>query len=150
MKMTRTLAVVLLLAGATIAAADFDLSWNTIDGGGALFTTGGAFELSGTIGQPDAGSATGGGWSLTGGFWNAGLAAPCGGTTRGDSNCDGGVDFDDIDCFVAALIDEGAWQVCAGNGGCDFRCANDINQDQSVDFNDIDGFVACMVNGGCP
>jgi hypothetical protein len=49
---------------------DLDLSWNTIDGGGATFSTGSQFELGGTIGQPDAGGPmTGGGFSLSGGFW---------------------------------------------------------------------------------
>ena len=48
---------------------DFDLSWYTVDCGGAMFTTGGGFELSGTIGQPDAGVMTGGTFELVGGFW---------------------------------------------------------------------------------
>ncbi|MCG3132019.1 MAG: hypothetical protein FLDDKLPJ_02829 [Phycisphaerae bacterium] len=56
----------------------YDLSWFTIDGGGAMRTAGGGFELSGTIGQPDAGPATpmtGGGFELSGGFW-PGAGAP--------------------------------------------------------------------------
>jgi hypothetical protein len=32
----------------------FDLSWSTMDGGGGT-STGGAYAVSGTIGQPDAG-----------------------------------------------------------------------------------------------
>lgn len=32
-------------------------------------STGGEFELSGTIGQPDAGKMSGGDFTLTGGFW---------------------------------------------------------------------------------
>lgn len=56
---------------ALVATADYDLSWWTVDGGGAMQMTGGAFELSGTIGQPDASPQvlTGGGYELTGGFW---------------------------------------------------------------------------------
>ena len=34
---------------------EFDLSWYTIDAGGGSRSTGGDFELSGTMGQPDAG-----------------------------------------------------------------------------------------------
>jgi hypothetical protein len=49
----------------------FDLSWNTIDGGGGT-STGGSFSLSGTIGQPDAGAMSGGNFTLVGGFWAAG------------------------------------------------------------------------------
>ena len=49
----------------------FDLSWLTIDGGGSTPSTGGAFSLNGTAGQPDAGQASGGAFSLLGGFWGA-------------------------------------------------------------------------------
>ena len=47
----------------------FDLSWHTIDGGGGS-SSGGVFELAGTIGQPDSGGPmTGGTIELLGGFW---------------------------------------------------------------------------------
>ena len=60
-----------------VMAQSFDLSWNTIDGGGATATTGGNFTLSGAIGQSDAGGPmTGGNFTLNGGFWPA--AAPAG------------------------------------------------------------------------
>ncbi len=49
----------------------FDLSWSTVDGGGATSSTGGTFGLGGTIGQPDAGRQTGGAFTLDGGFWGA-------------------------------------------------------------------------------
>lgn len=45
------------------------LTWYTIDGGGASASTGGSFSLSGSIGQPDAGSMGGGSYQLNGGFW---------------------------------------------------------------------------------
>jgi len=47
----------------------YDLTWNTVDGGGYTFSTGGGYALGGTVGQPDAGALTGGGYTLTGGFW---------------------------------------------------------------------------------
>jgi hypothetical protein len=47
----------------------YDLTWSTIDGGGGMFSTGGTYELSGTIGQPDAGTQSGGTYTLNGGFW---------------------------------------------------------------------------------
>ncbi len=50
----------------------YDLSWNTIDGGGGSGPTGGALTLSCTIGQPDAGFFTGGAFTLGGGFWKGG------------------------------------------------------------------------------
>ncbi|HET9496461.1 MAG TPA: S-layer homology domain-containing protein, partial [Chloroflexia bacterium] len=49
----------------------FDLSWATVDGGGGTFSTGGPYSLGGTIGQPDAGTMSGGNFSLDGGFWGA-------------------------------------------------------------------------------
>ncbi len=48
----------------------YDLTWSTIDGGGAMNAAGGAYTLGGTAGQPDAGAAmSGGGYTLVGGFW---------------------------------------------------------------------------------
>jgi hypothetical protein len=49
----------------------YDLTWNTFDGGGAMFSAGGSYSLGGTIGQADAGSiASGGAYALNGGFWS--------------------------------------------------------------------------------
>ena len=59
----------------------YELAWSTIDGGGAMNATGGAYTLGGTIGQPDAGAAmNGGGYTLVGGFW--GGAGPAGAPAR--------------------------------------------------------------------
>ncbi len=55
----------------TALSTGYDLSWYTIDGGGATFSTGGGYSLGGTIGQPDAGSLSGGSYQLTGGFWSS-------------------------------------------------------------------------------
>ena len=68
----------LLMAGGQTAAAQtgggYDLTWNSVDGGGTTFSTGGGYSLGATIGQPDAGAASGGAYSLRGGFW-AGVPA---------------------------------------------------------------------------
>jgi hypothetical protein len=75
----RRLALVLLMLlvtailGKGVAVAQtgggYDLTWNTIDGGGGT-STGGGYQLSGTLGQPDAGATLSGGvYSLSGGFW---------------------------------------------------------------------------------
>ena len=53
----------------------YDLSWYTIDGGGATFSTGSSYSLGGTIGQPDAGLMAGGSYVLSGGFWVTSLSA---------------------------------------------------------------------------
>ena len=47
----------------------YEISWYTIDGGGAQNLQGGTYSLSGTIGQFDAGSQSGGSYTLNGGFW---------------------------------------------------------------------------------
>jgi len=62
-----------LLLGTTAFAqtgGDWDLSWNTIDGGGTT-SAGGDYSLSGTAGQPDAGVHEGTDYTMEGGFWNA-------------------------------------------------------------------------------
>ncbi len=53
----------------------YDLTWNTIDSGGQMFSTGNGYELGGTIGQADAGTLSGGSYSLQGGFWPASIPA---------------------------------------------------------------------------
>ena len=65
------LAAILLLVPVVLAQSggDYDLTWNTVDGGGATFSTGGPYSLGGAIGQPDAGLLTDGDYTLTGGFW---------------------------------------------------------------------------------
>ncbi len=70
----------------------------------------------------------------------------------GDSNSDDAVDFADIDCFVAALVDERVWRTCSDRHDAAsqaFGCANDINQDGSINADDIDGFIGCVVASGC-
>ena len=64
-------ASLLFLVTATIAhAQSYSIDWYKIAGGGGT-STGGTYQVSGTIGQPDAGGAmTGGSYSLTGGFWS--------------------------------------------------------------------------------
>ena len=57
-----------LLSLVNTAPAQYQIDWYTIDGGGGR-STGGAFILEGTIGQPDAGNMIGGSYTLAGGFW---------------------------------------------------------------------------------
>ncbi len=59
----------------------------------------------------------------------------------GDGNCDGVVNFFDIDALVAALNGPAAY--AAAYPGCD-RPACDINRDGVIDFFDIDPFVSCL------
>lgn len=50
-------------------AQDYAIDWYTIDGGGGT-STGGVYTVSGSIGQPDAGTMSGGQFTLQGGFWS--------------------------------------------------------------------------------
>lgn len=107
----------------TAGPPDYDLSWFTIDGGGAMRSTGGNFELSGTIGQPDAGMRTGGDFQLFGGFWFPVVA--------GDGNGDGVVDLVDYDVFEGCL---------AGPGGetPDDQCSSfDTDGSGAIDLGDF-------------
>ncbi len=113
-------------AGVWTVAIQFDVDWFTIDGGGVMRSTGGDFELSGTIGQPDAGVLEGGGFVLTGGFW-FGLS-PC------DCNEDGGINLYDYSAFEACF---------SGPDGIlpDSTCACfDLDSDGDVDLLDFSTF----------
>ena len=57
-------------------SASYDLSWWTVDGGGAVGAgSPGPYTLGGTSGQPDAGPVlANGGYTLAGGFWGGAAA----------------------------------------------------------------------------
>ena len=76
-------------------AQSFEIDWFTIDGGGSMSNEARGLEVSGTIGQPDAGVMTGGGLTLTGGFW---FEIPL-----GDCEEDGDVDLIDTYWFTRCL-----------------------------------------------
>ena len=65
----------LLLASAPSWAQPFSMDWYNISGGGGT-STGGAYSISGTIGQPDAGAMSGGNFTLQGGFWSVTSIVP--------------------------------------------------------------------------
>jgi hypothetical protein len=65
---------------------------------------------------------------------------------RADPNCDGRIDFFDIDPFLMALFDEPGY--AAAYPEC-WRITADINRDGLVNFFDIDPFIACLF-GVCP
>lgn len=94
-RMNRVLTLVVLTCASMAVAQEFEIAWHTIDGGGAMNSTGGNFELSGTIGQPDAGVMTGGAFLLTGGFWFE--------QVPGDCNADGGVNSFDYGGFEPCM-----------------------------------------------
>ena len=63
-------AVVAVMLVSMVVRALYSIDCYDVSGGGGT-STGGVYAVSGTIGQPDAGTAmSGGGFSLTGGFWS--------------------------------------------------------------------------------
>ena len=130
-----TLALIGLAA--RVGAQTYAIDWHTVDGGGHMVSTGGGFELGGTIGQHDAGTVlTGGTYQLTGGFWS--VATPvC--TCPGDMNGDGQRNGKDLQQFVT----------CAVSGGS-CSCA-DMNGDSAVTATDITLLVNGLLAGSaCP
>jgi hypothetical protein len=122
-------------AGSLIASSaqggDFDLCWYTFDGGGAMCTTGEYFELSGTIGQPDAGPVSAGGdFTLTGGFWA--VAGSAGESCPADFDDDGDVDTADLLHLL------GCWAT-----GC-----GDVDGDGDTDTADLLALLGAW--GECP
>ena len=77
----KTLLLYLALCAAASAQSGgpWSITSSTLDGGGSR-ATGGAWTLTGTIGQPDATPAvfTGGPWTGSGGFWPGISALPNG------------------------------------------------------------------------
>jgi hypothetical protein len=58
-----------LLLVCNSAFAQYSIDWFTVDGGGST-TSDGVYEITGTIGQPDAGSVIAGNYVIEGGFWS--------------------------------------------------------------------------------
>ncbi len=65
---------------------------------------------------------------------------------RADVNCDGAIDFFDIDPFILALFDPAGY--AAAHPDC-LLTAADVDGSATVDFFDIDPFVDCLFNGAC-
>jgi hypothetical protein len=128
----RIAGLVCLALTAAAAAQQFEITRSTIDGGGVMRSTGGNFELSGTIGQPDAGTMTGGAFELNGGFWFP--------LDLGDCQEDGDVDLLDHDLFESCLTGPGG---VAPVGSC--RCF-DVNASGHVDLIDFAEIQAAFTN----
>ncbi len=120
--------VTLTTTALLMAAGDppFEITRSTIDGGGVMNSTGGNFELSGTVGQPDAGVMTGNDFELTGGFWFP--QAP------GDCNYDSAINLFDFDAFADCMNG-------SGGGLIEPECVCfDVDLDADVDLHDFGSF----------
>ena len=133
MKHFAILVVALVLSTLTTAArGQLAIDWYTVDGGGTMLSTGGSIELSGTIGQADAGAMGSGTTTMFGGFWAIELVPTL---CPADFNQDGGVDGSDVDAFFIS------WE----NG----EPPADINLDGGVDGQDVQFFFEVWEAGGC-
>ncbi len=77
--MKRRMSTVVATLGATVLISSapgqtYEVTWYTVDGGGVMNASGGVYEVSGTIGQPDAGELSGATYAVKGGFW---VPLPC-------------------------------------------------------------------------
>ena len=89
----------ILTATAVLVAAgppEYEITRFTIDNGGVMRSTSGEWELSCTIGQPDAGTMASSEFELTGGFWFESPPTDC--------NDDGIVSLLDHETFAACLL----------------------------------------------
>ncbi len=121
----RTIVILLSITVGAAFAQDYAIDWHTVNGGGGMWSTGGTYELGGTIGQPDAGAMTGGDFQLTGGFWYERVC--------GDCNYDGGVTLADFQGFETCLS--------GPDGGLGLGCSClDFDADEDVDLADFAGF----------
>ena len=136
---SRSAFLVAALGLAAIAGAA-QIDWSTVDGGGAMVTTNGAFELSATVGQHDAGGPMcGGGFELVGGFW----AISGGARSTGDADGDGDVDLEDHLQFTDCMAGPGAPPSPAAPSvtAHDCLCVFDFDDDEDVDVIDWVGFI---------
>src|ERR1035437_2991597 len=68
--MKKLLLSLFLIIPTICIAQTYSVDWYKIAGGGGP-STGGTYQVNGTIGQPDAsGALSGGQYSVTGGFWS--------------------------------------------------------------------------------
>lgn len=98
-----------LLASVALSGELYTVEWSAISSGGVVRSQGGNFDLSGSIGQPHAGSGAGGDFKLNAGFWLSLAATDCNDDGTVDSadfralalclTGPGGIDAADCDCF---------------------------------------------------
>jgi hypothetical protein len=123
------------------AGGSFEIAWYTVDGGGGP-SSGAAYELSGTAGQPDAGTPMiGGTYQVTGGFW-AGMGPsvnPCPADIA-PLYGDGIVNAADL------LMVINNWGPCSLP--CPPSCNSDINQDCMTNAADLLAVINAW--GSCP
>ncbi len=118
-------ACIVILCTCLNSYADYSIEWYTIDGGGGT-STGGPYQLAGTIGQPDADYSGGGQYELLGGFWVGGPLCI--------------VNLEHFAVFAAHWL-EGPCN--AGNNWCG---GADLNQSTAVNIDDLTTLASEWLN----
>jgi hypothetical protein len=110
------IAIVFLMAMPAMGQNDrhYILTWSAINGGGGQ-SSGGQYELTGTIGKPDSGYSQSGNNELSGGFWPVGQLCL--------------VDFSDFTRFANYWLESGSYFPA------------DLNFDMKTDFYDLQMFA---------
>ena len=103
-------------------AGQYEIPWHTIDGGGGQ-SSGGPYQLIGTIGQPDAAWSAGDNYELLGGFLVGGPLCF--------------VEFEDFARFALYWMQTGA------------GLPADLHEDGVIDYDDLSMFVDVWLNT-CP
>lgn len=75
LRLLKTIAFLLPVTITVARAQNYTIDWSTISGGGGT-STAAVYTITGTIGQPNTGTSSGGNYSLTGGFWSLIAAVP--------------------------------------------------------------------------
>jgi hypothetical protein len=134
---TILICLVVVFARPGEAGAQLRVDWYTIDGGGGT-SSGGGLTLTGTIGQPDAGTAIGGALEARCGFWAVGPAG-----CAVDLNGDGQPTPADLAIFITTWFDSLQQGTLAG----------DFDGNGAVTPADVGVFVsawfAALTGGGC-
>lgn len=116
--------------GGAALAQPIELTWSSLDAG-VQKSTAGSLELTGTIGQVDAGRRLAStDHVLTGGFWSGGAVTP---DCLSDLNDDGVADLADFLQFFNQFDQEGF--------------GSDVNMDNQLDFADFLSFFNSFDTG---
>ena len=123
-----------LFLTASLANAEPTLIWSSVDSGGGTSTSG-TLELTGTIGQTDAGTMSNGTLVLEGGFW-PGPVETIPGCNLADFAVPYGVlNFFDVSGFVTAYLGS--------------ESTADLDHNSELNFFDISIFLQTYT-AGCP
>ena len=130
-------------------AQPYEVTWYTIDGGGEMYSTGGDYQVGGTIGQCDAGTMSGGDYTVRGGFWVMRAAEPPPGGApepeRGGPDCQAGVKFCHDLAGGGSATSCSTDADCGGGEFCWDDCWGDWRGASCVVYDHVTGAARCYI-----